>query len=87
MPNDSVQQAAKRLSQALEHLETKAEQLVTRLRDARNVGDVDEDRARLASELDEARSRASSMEDAAAEARTALDAAIRDVQTALGEGG
>ncbi|PHR62361.1 MAG: hypothetical protein COA47_04660 [Robiginitomaculum sp.] len=85
--DDSFASGTRRLTRALEQLETKATQLQKRLQNASDASDMDEDRARLAAELDEARSRAASMEDAAKEAGTALDDAIADVRAALSESG
>ncbi len=80
-----LEAAARRLSAALDALDSKTTTLLHKMKDARNAGDVDEDRARLAAELDAAQARAEAMEVAVREAGSALDLAITEVRSALGE--
>ena len=87
-PDDSavaLGEASARLNAALDLLDTRASALLQRMKEAREAGEVDEDRARLAAELDAAQARADALEEAAREAGSALDAAIDEVRSALGE--
>jgi len=83
--NGDLEAASARLSAALDLLDTRTNALLRRMKNAREAGEVDEDRARLAAELDAAQARADALEIAAREAGSALDIAITEVRSALGE--
>lgn len=80
-----LEDASARLSAALDLLDTKTTALLRTIKYAKEAGEVDEDRARLAAELDAAQARTAMLEGAAKEAGEALDSAIAEVRSALGE--
>lgn len=79
-PEDLIDQASKRLDQALRQLE----QRLARRGDETGAL-FDDDRAQLAAELDLARAREKELEAAGAEASAALGRAIAEIQTALAQ--
>ncbi len=83
--DSALTEASARLNAALDLLDTRTSALLQRMKGAREAGEVDEDRSRLAAELDAAQARADTLEEAARDAGSALDAAIDEVRSALGE--
>lgn len=79
-PESPIDQASKRLDQALRQLEQKLAR-----RGAESGGLFDDDRARLAAELDQSRAREKELEAAGAEASAALGRAIAEIQSALSQ--
>lgn len=71
--------AISRLDRAISQVEAKLNRLQSA---ARETGDADADRARLAEELDRARASESAMADAAQTASEALGEAIEELRTA-----
>ncbi len=82
---EELEKASAQLNTALDHLDASTTAMLARMKDARDAGDVDEDRARLAARLDAVQARADALEIAAKEAGAALDVAIAEVRNALGE--
>lgn len=79
-PESPLDQASKRLDQALRLLEQKLAR-----RGDESGGLFDDDRARLAAELDQSRAREKELEAAGAEASAALGRAIAEIQAALSQ--
>ena len=79
---DPMAQAISRLDRALSQVENRLQCLQATARDS---GDADVDRARLAEELDQARASEAAMAEAAEEASKALGEAIAELRTAANE--
>jgi len=88
-PEASLDDAARRLTAAVERLEVSLDTLFERVDDQRPIQREAEalriDRARLASDLDAARARERELQKLADEASEALGAAISEVREALGK--
>lgn len=76
---DPMAQAISRLDRALSQVENRLHRLQATARDS---GDADVDRARLAEELDKARASEATMAEAAEEASKALGEAIAELRAA-----
>lgn len=76
---DPMAQAISRLDRALTHVEARLNRLQATARDS---GDADADRARLAEELDKARASEAAMAEAAEDASKALGEAIAELRAA-----
>ena len=81
----ALQAASQRLGKALDRLASRSGALLKLVSQARESGEVDADRSRLAADLDQAQARADALEQAAQEAGAALDSAIAQVRQALAE--
>ncbi|MBI1236965.1 MAG: DUF4164 family protein [Alphaproteobacteria bacterium] len=77
--NDPMAQAIARLDRALSQVENRLHRLQA---EARDSGDSDADRARLAEELDKARASEAAMAEAAEDASEALGQAIAELRAA-----
>ena len=80
----SLDEAARRLDQALSRLEVRMNALAGQAESA-NGGLFDQDRAHLAAELDASRARERQLEETSAAASRALGHAIAGVRAALGD--
>ena len=92
-PNDidPLKEAEARLLAAIGAVETRLDQLASRMGeaegDARAARHADEDRSRLAEQLDAARASEAELADAASEASAALAEAMRELKSAIAGAG